>query len=116
MRRKRDVVNRPRHYTSSAVEPADAIRAWRLTFPLGSVVKYVARAEHKDAAIEDLRKALWYLTFELGSRGVPITTMVETIFAAAARFAIVSPRIRLGHLEVSRKLGSSKPTKRGKKA
>ena len=42
-------------------EVIDVIEDWGLGFHLGNVVKYVARAEHKNDAIEDLKKARWYL-------------------------------------------------------
>lgn len=59
--RKSDPVRRPRHYTHSGVEVIRAIEAWRLGFHLGNVVKYVARAAHKGAELQDLEKARWYL-------------------------------------------------------
>jgi hypothetical protein len=56
-----DSVNRPKHYNFSAIEPIDVIEAWGLGFHLGNTVKYIARAEHKGSALEDLKKARWYL-------------------------------------------------------
>lgn len=56
-----DAVNHPPHYTATAVEPIVAIEAWELGFHLGNCVKYVARAGRKGDALEDLRKARWYL-------------------------------------------------------
>ena len=56
-----DPINRPEHYTYGPVEVIDAIEAWALGFHLGNVVKYVARSAHKGSALEDLRKARWYL-------------------------------------------------------
>jgi hypothetical protein len=35
---------------------------------LGNVVKYLARCDHKGNAVEDLKKALWYLQRELDRR------------------------------------------------
>ena len=59
-------VNHPSHYHSqSGVEVIAAIEAWDLNFNLGNVVKYVARAGHKLDRLEDLEKALWYLTREV---------------------------------------------------
>lgn len=55
-----DVVNHPPHYTFGSIEVIDAIEDWGLGFHLGNVVKYVARAPHKNG-IEDLKKARWYL-------------------------------------------------------
>lgn len=62
-----DSVNRPAHYTFSAIEVIDAIEAWALNFHRGQVVKYIARAGRKDPAkkIEDLEKAQWYIEREI---------------------------------------------------
>lgn len=56
-----DPVNRPRHYVEQAVrfEPIDILR-WA-PFDLGNALKYLIRAGHKNDALEDLRKAEWYL-------------------------------------------------------
>ena len=43
------------------------IRAWGLGFGLGNVVKYVSRAGKKGAALEDLKKARWYLDEEIAA-------------------------------------------------
>lgn len=56
-----DNVNHPQHYNVGGIEVIDAIEAWQLGFHLGNVVKYVARAAHKGRALEDLKKARWYL-------------------------------------------------------
>ncbi len=56
-----DPINRPSHYTYSAIEPIDAIEAWELGFHLGNVVKYIARAGRKGSEVQDLKKARWYL-------------------------------------------------------
>ena len=58
---KPDLINRPPHYTHSGIETIDVIEAWGLGFHLGNVVKYVSRAGKKGDALEDLRKARWYL-------------------------------------------------------
>ena len=51
----------PKHYKLGKIEPIEAIEDWRLDFCLGNVVKYIARAGFKGSAIEDLKKARWYL-------------------------------------------------------
>lgn len=59
----RDPVNHPPHY-GGADNPYEAIKvieAWGLGFHLGNAVKYIARAGKKGAALEDLKKARWYL-------------------------------------------------------
>lgn len=57
----------PSHYNIGKIEVIDAINEWQLDFNLGNVVKYVARAGHKDASktIEDLEKAKFYLEDEI---------------------------------------------------
>lgn len=60
-----DPVNHPAHYTHGGIEVIDAIEAWKLNYHLGNVVKYVARADHKGTAIQDLQKAAWYLNREI---------------------------------------------------
>lgn len=65
-----DPVNHPAHYggKDNPYEAIKVIRAWELGFSLGSVLKYIARAEHKGATIEDLKKARWYLDEEIKAR------------------------------------------------
>ncbi len=48
------------HYDKSAVQPIDLIRACKLDFEEGSVVKYVARYKEKNG-LQDLIKARQYL-------------------------------------------------------
>jgi hypothetical protein len=66
-KREHDPIN-PAHYKDLAVEPIAAIEAWGLGFNLGNAVKYIARAEHKGATLEDLKKARWYLDREITNR------------------------------------------------
>ena len=61
-------VAHPKHYNVGRIEVIDAIEAWSLGFNLGNVVKYVARADHKSAPVEDLKKACWYLMREIERR------------------------------------------------
>ena len=63
-------VDHPAHY-GGADNPYEAIKvieAWGLGFNLGNTVKYVARAEHKGATVQDLEKARWYLDREIALR------------------------------------------------
>ena len=55
-----DNVNHPAHYNTGKIEVIDAIEDWQLGFHAGNIIKYVARAKHKNG-VEDLRKAAWYL-------------------------------------------------------
>jgi len=57
----KEAVNHPQHYNTGKYEAIDVIEDWKLGFHLGNVVKYVARAEHKNDTLEDLKKARWYL-------------------------------------------------------
>lgn len=71
-----DNVNHPAHYASGKIEVIDFIEDKGLNFNLGNVVKYVARAGKKKSsgksldakALEDLKKALWYLQREVDIR------------------------------------------------
>lgn len=60
-------VDHPAHYNTGRIEVIDAIEDWKLNFNCGNAVKYVARADHKGRRVEDLRKAIWYLSRELAS-------------------------------------------------
>lgn len=62
-------VNHPPHYGGEAnpYEAIKVIEAWGLGFCLGNVVKYLSRAGKKGDALEDLRKARWYLDREIGA-------------------------------------------------
>ena len=62
-----DNVNKPAHYTKGNFEAIDVIQdvvqfydpteAWLI----GQVLKYIMRAPHKGAKLEDIKKAQWYL-------------------------------------------------------
>jgi hypothetical protein len=61
-----DMVNKPAHYLVGGIETIDYMKAkatpeefrghLRLT-----ALKYLSRAGHKDDALEDFKKARWYL-------------------------------------------------------
>ncbi len=63
-----DPVNHPKHYTShpSGVECIQITE--HMGFNLGNALKYVWRADLKDNAIEDMRKAIFYLNREVAKR------------------------------------------------
>lgn len=63
-----DMVNHPAHYTHAGIEVIDVIEAFDLNFRLANVTKYVLRADHKDDALEDLKKGAWYLAREIAKR------------------------------------------------
>lgn len=62
-----EAVNHPTHYGGgdNPYEAIKVIEAWKLGFCLGNTVKYIARAGKKGDALEDLRKAQWYLNREI---------------------------------------------------
>ena len=68
-----DVINHPPHYKDGGIETIDYIEAKGLSYNLGNVVKYVSRAGKKnpdqltvkDSKLQDLKKALWYLSREI---------------------------------------------------
>jgi hypothetical protein len=64
-----DPVEHPKHYTShpSGIECIQVTE--HMGFNLGNAVKYIWRADLKADAIEDLRKARWYIERELVKRG-----------------------------------------------
>jgi hypothetical protein len=60
-------VNHPPHYggVDNVYEAIKVIEAWGLGFNLGNTVKYISRTGKKGEALEDLRKARWYLEREI---------------------------------------------------
>lgn len=61
-----DLITHPAHYTAGRrYEPKDVIRDWELNFNLGSAVKYISRAGRKDDMIQDLKKAIQFIQFEI---------------------------------------------------
>lgn len=53
-------VDHPKHY-NEGIEAIEVIESWDLNFHVGNVIKYMLRAPHKGAEIQDLEKAKWYL-------------------------------------------------------
>ncbi len=63
-----DPVNKPSHYTSHP-SGIDCIQITEhMSFNLGNAIKYIWRADLKNDAIEDLRKAEWYIRREIEKR------------------------------------------------
>lgn len=63
-----DPVNHPPHYTAhpSGIECITITE--HMGFNLGNSIKYIWRADLKLDAIEDLKKARWYLDREISKR------------------------------------------------
>jgi len=64
-----DDVNHPKHYKDhpSGIECIQITE--HMGFNLGNAIKYIWRADLKEDAIKDLRKAIWYINRELKKRG-----------------------------------------------
>lgn len=63
-----DTVNHPAHYTQhpSGVECITITE--HMSFCIGNAIKYLWRADLKRDAVEDLKKAQWYLAREIHRR------------------------------------------------
>jgi len=67
---KEEEVDHPSRYGGEA-DPYEAIKvieAWKLGFNLGNTVKYISRLGKKDEALQELKKAAWYLNREIENR------------------------------------------------
>ena len=64
---KTESVNHPKHYggQNNPYEAIKVIEAWDLGFNLGNTLKYISRVGKKDALVQELEKALWYLNREI---------------------------------------------------
>lgn len=63
-----DPVDHPRHYTShpSGIECIQVVE--HMGFNIGNAIKYLWRADEKDAPLVDLKKARWYVDREIQKR------------------------------------------------
>jgi|TARA_R100000458_G_C8201515_1_gene191919 aryl-phospho-beta-D-glucosidase BglC (GH1 family) len=59
---KKDIINHPEHYTQG-IETIDYIRSWNMDYVRGNIIKYVTRFPYKGTALQDLKKAKWYLEY-----------------------------------------------------
>ncbi len=61
-------VNHPKHYNAhpSGVECIEVVE--HMGFNVGNAVKYLWRADEKGNALEDLKKACWYIEREIQKR------------------------------------------------
>ena len=62
-----DIINHPPHYTAdqSKIECIEITR--HLDFNRGCAIKYLWRCGKKDAANQELKKAIWYLNDEINN-------------------------------------------------
>lgn len=63
-----DPVNHPDHYTShpSGIECIEVTE--HFPFNVGNAIKYLWRGDHKNAVLQDLEKAQWYIAREIKRR------------------------------------------------
>ena len=63
-----DAVQQPKHYLShpSGIECIEITE--HMSFNLGNALKYIWRCDLKISAIEDLKKARWYIDREIAKR------------------------------------------------
>lgn len=60
-----DPIIRPKHYASHPSGVECIVVAEHMNFCLGNAIKYLWRAGEKGDAIEDLKKARWYIDREI---------------------------------------------------
>ena len=100
-----DAVNHPTHYTQhpSGVECIEITQ--HFNFCLGNAIKYIWRAGSKGDAVEDLKKAAWYVQCELDRIGT-----IEANFAMdlLARASLEEDKAREARFE--RLCGAPTPT------
>ena len=63
-----DPVNHPTHYASHPSGVECITIAEHMGFNLGNAVKYIWRADLKNDAVKDLKKAYWYIDREIKRR------------------------------------------------
>jgi hypothetical protein len=63
-----DPVDHPPHYTQHPSGIECIVVTEHMNFCLGNAVKYIWRAGLKRNAVEDLRKAVWYIEREIARR------------------------------------------------
>lgn len=63
-----DSVNHPKHYTAHPSKVECIQITEHMGFCLGNAVKYIWRADLKNDALEDLKKAVWYIQREIKRR------------------------------------------------
>lgn len=65
-----ETVNHPKHYggADNPYETIKVIEAWGLGFNLGNAIKYISRAGKKDATLQELKKARWYIDREIANQ------------------------------------------------
>jgi Protein of unknwon function (DUF3310) len=106
-----DNVNHPKHYTShpSGIECIEVTR--HMGFNLGNAMKYIWRADLKHDAIEDLKKAVWYINDEIekrtkGERQMSYRRLTEADKELARRWKLQG----ISHSRIARHIGCCQET------
>ena len=106
-----DPINRPSHYAEGRqFEPISVIEDWELNYRLGNAVKYISRAGRKVDAVEDLRKAVWYLQREIetleGKKSQYAVTYNDVLEMASAEAALGSDLAHSHELFIPREISA----------
>ena len=74
-----NTVDHPDHYggKDNPFEAIKVIEAWKLGFCLGNALKYISRAGKKGNALEDLKKARWYIDREIQTREAELSSSIS---------------------------------------
>jgi hypothetical protein len=102
-----DNVNHPAHYGGESnpfevikviedLQSSYGIREVRFGFCLGNAIKYIARAKKKNAELEDLKKAAWYLRRLASAYGHQLSS-VHGVFFMRYDFSEVCDAWELDH-------------------
>ena len=89
---KKDVVDKPAHYSRYGMESIDAMRGTMSPeefngFLKGNAFKYLTRAGAKDALEQDLHKVCWYTMFLYLANGGTVEALGKTYEYMKERFA-----------------------------
>ena len=68
VRQMNDPVNHPRHYRANPSGVECIVVVEHMSFNVGNAMKYLWRADEKGNALEDLKKAAWYVQREIERR------------------------------------------------
>ena len=55
----------PKHYETNSIDVIDICKLYNLNFNKGNVLKYICRSGKKDNELDDLKKALDYISREI---------------------------------------------------
>ena len=108
-------VDHPRHYNlhPSGVEAITVCE--HMGFNLGNAMKYIWRADHKGAVIEDLKKARWYVDREIQKREKEAAAAQQAKEETAARALYKKPpQWRVVSIKNSKPFSIVRPRRRRK--